>query len=48
MPENVATDLRLERLSGDLDPQLLTDLSELALTYKFLETEPDLDTVIIP
>lgn len=48
MPEAVALDLRLERLSADLDPQVLIDLSDLALKYDFMDSEPDLETVIIP
>ncbi|KQY97627.1 thiamine biosynthesis protein [Microbacterium sp. Root53] len=48
MPEAAAMDLRLERLSGELDPQLLVDLSALAAKHGFVSTEPDLDTVIIP
>ncbi|PRI11170.1 ABC transporter substrate-binding protein [Leucobacter massiliensis] len=47
MPEAAAADLRLERLDADLDPQVLTDLSDLALKFKFIESEPDLDTVIV-
>ncbi|WP_447946154.1 ABC transporter substrate-binding protein [Microbacterium lacticum] len=48
LPEAAAMDLRLERLSADLDPQVLIDLSDLALKYDFMDAEPDLDTVIIP
>lgn len=48
MPANVADNLRLERLSGDLDAKLLSDLSDLAVEYDFMESAPDLDTVIIP
>jgi len=48
MPEAAAANLRLERLDGELDPQLITDLSDVALEFGFLETAPDLGTVIIP
>lgn len=47
MPEAAAMNLRLERLSADLDPQVLTDLGALALEFGFVENEPDLDTVIV-
>ncbi|OCG73303.1 ABC transporter substrate-binding protein [Microbacterium sediminis] len=46
MPEATALELRLERLSGELDPQVITDLSALAAEYGFIESEPDLDVVI--
>lgn len=48
MPEAAALDLRLERLSGDLDRQVIVDLSALAVDFGFIENEPDLDTVIVP
>lgn len=48
MPEAVATDLRLERLSGELDRQVLVDLSDLAVEYGFIETEPDIEAIMIP
>ncbi len=47
MPEDAAMNLRLERLSADLDPQVLTDLSELASNYGFVENEPDLDKIVL-
>jgi NitT/TauT family transport system substrate-binding protein len=47
MPEAAAMNLRLERLSGELDPQLITDLSGLAAKHGFVESEPDLDTIIL-
>ncbi|WP_261167364.1 ABC transporter substrate-binding protein [Microbacterium sp. Marseille-Q6965] len=47
MPEAAAMELRLERLSGELDPQLIVDLSALAAEYGFIESEPDLDVVIV-
>lgn len=46
MPEATALELRLERLSGELDPQVITDLSALAAEYGFIESEPDIDVVI--
>lgn len=48
MPEAAALDLRLERLSAELDPQLIADLSGMAAEYGFIESEPDLDTVVVP
>lgn len=48
MPAEVATGLRLERLTADLDAALITDLSDLAVKYEFITSEPDLDTVIVP
>ncbi|MEL5991562.1 ABC transporter substrate-binding protein [Microbacterium phosphatis] len=47
MPEAAAANLRLERLDAELDPQLITDLSDLAQKFTFLESAPDLDTVIL-
>lgn len=47
MPEAAAANLRLERLDAELDPQLLVDLSALAAKFGFIESEPDLDTVIL-
>ncbi|RPF21530.1 ABC transporter substrate-binding protein [Myceligenerans xiligouense] len=47
MPGDVAASLRLERLSADVDPQVLTDLSTLATEFGFVESAPDLDTIIV-
>lgn len=47
MPEAAAANLRLERLDAELDPQLITDLSDLAQKFDFLESAPDLETVIL-
>ncbi|GAB3167398.1 ABC transporter substrate-binding protein [Myceligenerans halotolerans] len=47
MPEDAAANLRLERLSADLDPQVLTDLGTLATQFEFVENQPDLDTIIL-
>jgi NitT/TauT family transport system substrate-binding protein len=47
MPEDAAANLRLERLSAELDPQVLTDLSTLATEFGFVDSEPDLDTIIV-
>ncbi|WP_203137578.1 ABC transporter substrate-binding protein [Microbacterium sp. JZ31] len=47
MPEAAAANLRLERLDAELDPQLISDLSDLAQKFAFLESAPDLDTVIL-
>ncbi|GGH44857.1 ABC transporter substrate-binding protein [Microbacterium album] len=47
MPEAAAMDLRLERLSGELDPQLIRDLADLAEKQGFVQNSPDLDTVIL-
>ncbi|WP_458042759.1 MULTISPECIES: ABC transporter substrate-binding protein [Bacteria] len=46
MPAEVVGDLELEVLSGDLDRGILEELTALALSYGFLESEPDLDAVI--
>lgn len=46
MPAEVVDTIRLELLSGELDPQIIQDLSALALEYGFLDSEPNLDTVI--
>jgi NitT/TauT family transport system substrate-binding protein len=47
MPDAAAANLRLERLSSELDPQVLTDLSALASDYGFVKSEPDLDKVVL-
>jgi NitT/TauT family transport system substrate-binding protein len=47
MPEAAAANLRLERLDAELDPQLITDLSDLAQKFEFIEKAPDLGTVIL-
>lgn len=47
MPGAAAANLRLERLSADLEPQVLTDLSALASKYGFVKSEPDLDKIIL-
>src|SRR5690606_12958658 len=47
MPEASAMELRLERLSGELDPQLIADLSDLAQKWEFVTNEPDLDTILL-
>ncbi|MFV0374464.1 ABC transporter substrate-binding protein [Microbacterium sp.] len=46
MPAEVVDNIRLEILSGDLDPTIIEDLSALALEYGFIDSEPDLGTVI--
>jgi len=46
MPADVVADIRLERLSGDLDRATIEELSALALKYGFIASEPDLDVVI--
>lgn len=47
MPEAAAMNLRLERLSGELDPALIVELGALADKFDFIGTVPDLDTVIL-
>lgn len=47
MPEAAAANLRLERLDAELDPQVITDLSELAQKFGFIESAPDLEKVIL-
>jgi len=46
MPADVVENIRLEKLSGTLDRSIIEELSALALKYKFIENEPDLDAVI--
>ena len=46
MPADVVKNIRLEKLSGTLDRGIIEELSALALKFKFLENEPDLDAVI--
>lgn len=46
MPAETVDVIRYERLSGELDPQIIIDLSALAAKWGFIETEPDLDVVI--
>jgi len=46
MDAGMVDTINLENLSGDLDRGIIEELSALALEYEFLETEPDLDTVI--
>ncbi|TQL47531.1 NitT/TauT family transport system substrate-binding protein [Homoserinimonas aerilata] len=48
MPLEAAQSLRLERFSADLDPKLLSDLTEMASEYGFMDNAPDLKTVLIP
>ncbi|WP_460801990.1 ABC transporter substrate-binding protein [Microbacterium sp. GXF6406] len=48
MPADAAQKLRLEVLTGDLDPDLIVQLSGLASKHGFIASEPDLDTVIVP
>lgn len=45
-PATVAK-IRLEKLDGALDPNIITQLSDLAVEYKFIETAPDLNKVIL-
>ena len=47
MPDAAAANLRLEKLSADVDPTVLTNLSTLATKYGFIKSEPDLDKVIL-
>ncbi|WP_175988775.1 ABC transporter substrate-binding protein [Microbacterium tenebrionis] len=46
MDAEVVANIRLEALSGDLDPSIIEELSATALKYGFLDTEPDMDAVI--
>lgn len=48
MPAEVVEGIGLERLTADLDPQVITDLSAMAAKWGFIESEPDLDVVIAP
>lgn len=48
MPAEVVEGIRLERLTADLDPQVITDLSAMAAKWGFIDSEPDLDVVIAP
>lgn len=48
MPAETVEAIELERLSGELDEQLIVDLSAMAAKWGFIESEPDLDTVIAP
>jgi len=47
MPAETVDAMKQERLSGELDPQIIADLSALSVKWEFLGSEPDLDTVII-
>ncbi len=47
MPPEVAQGLKLERLSGELDPELIVQLADLAEKYDFVSSAPDLDKVIV-
>ncbi|MER7798310.1 ABC transporter substrate-binding protein [Microbacterium sp. NPDC096154] len=47
MPADVVSSIKLERLDGELDPQLITDLSDLAQKFQFLESAPDVDKIIL-
>lgn len=46
MPAEVVGDLQLEVLTGDLDRNILEELSALALKFGFLQSEPNLDEII--
>ena len=48
MPAEVVEGIGLERLTADLDPQVITDLSAMAAKWGFIESEPDLDVVVAP
>ncbi|GAA3199775.1 ABC transporter substrate-binding protein [Microbacterium terregens] len=47
MPADVVKNIALENLSGDLDRGVIEELSAMALKYGFIDSEPDLDKVII-
>ncbi|MGO1769057.1 MAG: ABC transporter substrate-binding protein [Microbacterium sp.] len=46
MPAETVDAMKQERLAGELDDQVIVDLSDMAVKWSFLESEPDLDTVI--
>ena len=46
MDAAVVEGINLEFISGDLDPSVIEALSTLALKFGFIESEPDLSTVI--
>ncbi|WP_221583375.1 ABC transporter substrate-binding protein [Microbacterium sp. G2-8] len=48
MPAETVDVIGLERLSGELDEDIIVELSDMAVKWGFLESEPDLDTVIAP
>ena len=47
MPEDVVANINLEYITGTLDPAVLKELSATAMKFGFIETEPNLDEVII-
>ncbi|KAA9132136.1 ABC transporter substrate-binding protein [Microbacterium caowuchunii] len=47
MPADVVANINLEKLSADLDPSIIEDLTTLALKYEFLGSEPDLKKVLV-
>ncbi len=47
MDAAVVEKINLEKLSGDLDPSIIEDLTALALKYGFLQQEPDLKKVLL-
>ncbi|WP_460773097.1 ABC transporter substrate-binding protein [Microbacterium sp. GXF7504] len=47
MDAAVVENINLEKLSGELDPAIIEQLSALASKYGFLEQEPDLDKVLL-
>lgn len=46
MPAETVEAMKQERLSGEVDDQVIVDLSDMAVKWEFLDSEPDLDTVI--
>ena len=46
MPEEVATDLRLEEFDAEVDRDELETLAELMLKYDVIETEANLDEIV--
>ncbi len=46
MPAETVDAMKQERLSGEVDDPVIVDLSDMAVKWEFLESEPDLDTVI--
>ncbi|MFC4224754.1 ABC transporter substrate-binding protein [Lysinibacter cavernae] len=47
MPEAVATNLRMETLDAEVPTQVLSDLGDLMVEYKYVEKTPDVKAMIV-
>lgn len=47
MPLEAAQNLRLEKLTTELDPSIIQSLGDLAVKFQYIQNEPDIDKIVL-